>query len=74
MKNYYSISLTLVITSIPITLIYFLQKRSNDIGYVPLQKEFGEARLNIWWMPHDQLEINGEVILTIDMNHKTSWT
>jgi len=33
-------------------------------------KEFGEERLNTWWIPNDQLEINGEVMLTIDMGQE----
>ncbi len=33
-------------------------------------KEFGEVRLNTWWIPHDQLGINGEVMLTIDMSQQ----
>jgi len=39
----YLISLTtLIITSMPITLIYLLQKRSSDISYVLLQKSLGK--------------------------------
>ena len=33
-------------------------------------KEFGEERLNTWWIPNDQLGINGEMMLTSDMSQQ----